>query len=413
MLDCLCKGPVHNLQIVTGALLIVAILVLAWLTWRRRIEGFVNMTYSRGPNQLVDEGFQAQQADANVVNFNLFRQQWADAAVKSGLIAPVYFPTYQSIMSIPAPQAGVNRSDFEVAIKALAQMIKVWYVNAKYRGNLASLAAAVDSSVPKYVEPPKGAGDFPVIPVKVAANSAEAGTIDNINNELNTFFKPLLPYYEQVIRLLAQTKVDPGAADVKGEVERAMPQVEIEVTAAGPVAPLLSINRRIKEIQEGDGSEFLKSAAILSVLPDKVDLYLSTLNFATMKAQEAYKYVSSIGQTAGGPKMPPVQGSTAATLGVSSAIDSALFFADAGGQGPLAALKVKYKEKPDDVANTYYRISQTRRRLLDEIQRKFTESMKVAKETFSRLEALQKQAGDAVPTVFANVAAGEPLLKAA
>lgn len=393
MLDFLCKGPVHNLQIITGVLLIVAILVLAWLTWKRRLEGF--------------------QADANIVNFNAFRQQWAEAAVKSGLISPIYFPTYQSIMVIPAPQAGVNRSDFEVAIKSLAQMIKVWYVNAKYRGNLAVLAASIDASVPKYVDPPKGAGDFPIIPVKVAANSAEAGTIENVTHELNTFFKPLLPYYEQVIRLLAQMKVDPSAADVKEQVERAMPQVEIEVTAAGPVAPLLSISKRIKEIQEGDGSEFLKAAAILSVLPDKVDLYLSTLNFAIMKAQEAYKYVSSIGQTADGPMMPAVQGSTAATLGVSSALDSALFFADAGGQGPLATLKTKYAESPADTANTYYRISQTRRRLLDELQSKFTESMKVAKETFSRLEALQKQAGAAEPTVYANVAAGEPLLKAA
>ncbi len=395
MLDCFCKGPVHNLQIITGAILIVAILVLAWLTWRRRLEGFVG------------------EADANVVNFNLFRQQWAEAAVKSGLISPVYFPTYQSIMAIPSPASGVNRSDFESAINGLAQMIKVWYVNAQYRGNSASLSAAIDTSVPKYIEPPKGAGDYPIIPVKVAANSAEAGTRDNINNELNTFFKPLLPYYEQVIRLLAQMKVDPGAADVKAQVERAMPQVEIEVTAAGPVAPLLSINRRIKEIQEGDGSDFLKAAAILNVLPDKVDLYLSTLNFATMKAQEAYKYISSMGQTAGGPKMPQVQGSTAATLGVSSALDSALFFADAGGQGPLAALKVKYNENPGEVANMYYRISQTRRRLLDDLQSKFTESMKVAKETFSRLEALQKQAGAAEPSVYANVAAGEPLLKAA
>lgn len=397
MLDCLCKGPVHNLQLITGALLIVAILVLAVLTWRQRTDGFIN----KGDTN---------QADANVVNFNLFRGQWAEAAVKSGLIAPVYFPTYQSIMVIPAPQAGVSRSDFETAIKALAQMIKVWYVNAKYRGDLASLAAAIDASVPAYVEPPKGAGDFPVIPVKVAANSAEAGTVDNVNHELNTFFKPLLPYYEQVIRLLAQMKVDPGAANVKEEIEKAIPQVEIEVTANSPVAPLLSISRRIKEIQEGDGSDFLKDAAILSVLPDKVDLYLSTLNFAIMKAQEAYKYVSSIGQSGDGPKMPPVQGSTAASLGVSSALDSALFFADAGGQGPLATLKSKYKESAEETANTYYRISQTRRRLLDELQSKFTESMKVAKETFSRLEALQKQANSAEPTVYANVAAGEPLI---
>ena len=108
--------------------------------------------------------------------------------------------------------------------------------------------------------------------------------------------------------------------------------------------------------------------------------------------------------------MAPVQGSNAASLGVSSAIDSALFFADAGGQGPLAALKSKYKESPDDTANTYYRVSQTRRRLLDQLQSKFTESMKVAKDTFARLEALQKQANSDTPTVYSDVAAGKPLV---
>lgn len=393
MVPCPCKGPVHSHQIVVGILLVAAILTLALVTLRSS-DGFQN----------VPKG------DANVVNFNLFRQQWADAAVKSGLINPVYFPTYQSIMVIPVPNAGVNRSDFETAIKALAQMIKVWYVNAKYRGNLASLSAAIDSSIPAYIEPPTGAGDFPIIPVKVPANSAEAGTIENVNFELNTFFKPILPYYEQVIRLLAQMKVDPSSANVKEDVEKAIPQVEIEVTSGAPVAPLLSISKRIKEIQEGDGSDFLKSAAILSVVPDKVDLYLSTLAFATTKAQDAYKYVSSIGQSGDGPIMPPVQGSTAASLGVSSALDSALFFADAGGQGPLATLKSKYKESPNETANMYYRISQTRRRLLGELQSKFTESMKVAKETFARLEVLQKQANSTEPTVYGNVAAGKPLI---
>ena len=393
MPPCPCKGPVHFHQIVVGILLVGAILTLALVTLRS-LDGF----------QDVPKG------DANVVNFNSFRQQWADAAVKSGLIAPVYFPTYQSIMVIPAPPSGVNRSDFESTIRSLSQMIKVWYVNAQYRGNLAALSAAIDSSVPAYVEPPTGAGDYPIIPVKVPANSAEAGTIDNVNFELNTFFKPVLPYYEQVIRILAQMKVDPSSANVKADVEKAMSQVEIEVTAGAPIAPLLSISKRIKEIQEGDGSEFLKSAAILSVVPDKVDLYLSTLAFATTRAQDAYKYVSSIGQSGDGPKMAPVQGSTAASLGISSALDSALFFADAGGQGPLAELKVKYKESAEQTANTYYRISQTRRRLLDELQSKFTESMKVAKDTFARLEALQKQASSAEPTVYGNVAAGKPLL---
>jgi hypothetical protein len=393
MPPCPCKGPVGTHHIVVGALLMISILILAWTT-------------IHSSESSTNEGFQG---DANVVNFNAFRQQWAEAAVKSGLIAPAYFPTYQSIMMIPAPNPGISRSDFETAIKNLAQMIKVWYVNAAYRGDLASLAAAIDASVPAYVEPPKGAGDFPVLPEKVPANSAESGTISNVTHELDAFFKPLLKYYEQVIRIMAQAKVDPSAADPKGEVEKAIPQVEIEVTANAPVAPLLSISRRIKEIQEGDGSDFLKSAAILSVLPDKVDLYLSTLSFAITKAQDAYKYVSSIGQSGDGPRMPPVQGSTAASLGVSSALDSALFFADAGGQGSLATLKSKYKESPAETANMYYRISQTRRRLLDDLQSKFTESMKVAKETFARLDALNAQAAAAEPTIYANVAAGKSL----
>jgi hypothetical protein len=388
MAPCICRGPVGTHHIVVGALLIASILILAWTTYQS------------------SEGFQAAQGDANVVNFNAFRAQWAEAAVKSGLISPVYFPTYQSIMVIPAPKPGIGRSDFEVAIKNLAQMIKVWYVNASYRGDLASLAAAIDASIPAYVEPPKGAGDFPVLPEKLPANSAESGTISNVTHELDTFFKPLLKYYEQVIRIMAQTKIDPSTPDPKGAVEKAMPQVEIEVTANAPVAPLLSINKQIKEIQDGDGSDFLKAAAILKVLPDKVNLYLSTLAFATTKAQDAYKYVSSIGQSGDGPKMPPIQGSTAASLGV----DNAIFFTDAGSQGALSTLKSKYTESPAETANMYYRISQTRRRLLDDLQSKFTESMKVAKETFARLEALQAQADSASPSVYANVADGKPLI---
>ena len=96
-------------------------------------------------------------------------------------------------------------------------------------------------------------------------------------------------------------------------------------------------------------------------------------------------------------------------LGVSSALDNALFFADAGGQGSLATLKSKYKESPAETANMYYRISQTRRRLLDDLQSKFSESMKVAKESFARLDALNAQASAAEPTVYANFAAGQPL----
>jgi hypothetical protein len=313
-------------------------------------------------------------------------------------------------MVIPAPSPGISRSDFEAAIRNLAQMIKVWYVNAAYRGDLASLAAAIDASVPAYVEPPKGAGDFPVLPEKVPANSAEAGTISNVEHELNTFFKPLLAYYEKVIRTMAEAKVNPSSADPKGEVTAAMPQVEIEVTANAPVAPLLSISKQIKEIQEGDGSDFLKAAATLKVLPDKVDLYLSTLSFAITRAQDAYKYVSSIGRSGDGPSLPPVQGSTAGSLGVSGAIDNALFFADAGSNGALSTLKSKYAESPAETANMYYRVSQTRRRLLDDLQSKFTESMKVAKETFARLDALNTQATAAEPTVYANVADGRSLI---
>jgi hypothetical protein len=389
MLDCFCKGPVHKLQIIVAILLVITILILAWLTLRQPIEGF--------------------QADANIINFNLLKSQWAEAAVKSGLIKPAYFPTYQSVMAIAAPPTGVNRSDFEKAINALAQTIKVWYVNAEYGGDLASLAAAIDASIPKYVSPPTDGN--PIIPVKVAANSAEAGTVENVDYELNTFFKPLLPYYEMVIRVLAQNKVPLTGSEesIKAAVERAIPQVEIEMAANNPIAPLLAINDRIKDIQAGDGTAFQKSAAILTVLPDKVNLYLSTLAFTTTKAQEAYKYISSMGQTADGPKMPPVQGSSAASLG----IDSALFFADAGGQGPLATVKSKYTQAPDEVANTYYRVSQTRRKLLDEQVSKFSESMKVAKETFARLEALQKQASSANPSVYANVVAGKSLIDAA
>jgi hypothetical protein len=88
--------------------------------------------------------------NANVKAFNAFRENWGKFAVTSGTISSKYFDTYKFILSVPPPKADVSANEFAQKISELAQIIKTWYVNAQYNGNLMSLSNDIDQTMPKY-----------------------------------------------------------------------------------------------------------------------------------------------------------------------------------------------------------------------------------------------------------------------
>lgn len=87
---------------------------------------------------------------ANVKAFKKFREMWGKFAVKSGAVAPAHFDTYKFILNQPPPQPDISEAEFTQKIRELAQLIKLWYVNAKYNGDLAGLSLAIDQTMPKY-----------------------------------------------------------------------------------------------------------------------------------------------------------------------------------------------------------------------------------------------------------------------
>lgn len=104
-----------------------------------------------------------------------YKAEWGRRAVASGMINPAFYPTYQSILTKSIPTI-TDKATFDKAANDLAQAIKVWYVNAKYRGNLGQLATEIDAKKPKYDDtvpaptpapapaPPKAATPAPTPP---------------------------------------------------------------------------------------------------------------------------------------------------------------------------------------------------------------------------------------------------------
>jgi hypothetical protein len=126
-------GPPSKLsigRIVAATALIIGILIITW-------HGFRTI-------RRVNEGF--EDGNANVAAFNEFRKTWGDRAVASRRIMPMYFQTYSAILNIPPPTATTTEEEYTKLIDATTYAIKLWYVNAKYNGNLAELAAAIDAS---------------------------------------------------------------------------------------------------------------------------------------------------------------------------------------------------------------------------------------------------------------------------
>lgn len=103
------------------------------------------------PGEKADED-SGPQVDRSV-NIRAFRQYvkyWGDAAKKSGAISSNFFESYKFILQVPPPSVNATEEEFKKAVDEIADMIKKWYVAAKYSGNLYQLAAAIDAMKPKY-----------------------------------------------------------------------------------------------------------------------------------------------------------------------------------------------------------------------------------------------------------------------
>lgn len=91
---------------------------------------------------------------SNAQKYGEFRGRWGAYAVTSGLISPVFFNTYQAILNLPLPANNISKAKFEEDINLLAYMIKLWYFNARYAGDLAKLEIEIERSKPEWSPPP-------------------------------------------------------------------------------------------------------------------------------------------------------------------------------------------------------------------------------------------------------------------
>ncbi len=83
-----------------------------------------------------------------------FRQQWGGNAVTSKKVRSVFFDSYKSILTIPLPPDNVKKDDYDTFVNNLALMIKTWYLNAQYMGNVPDLFLEIDRSKPVWTQPP-------------------------------------------------------------------------------------------------------------------------------------------------------------------------------------------------------------------------------------------------------------------
>ncbi len=93
---------------------------------------------------------------SNSIKFLNFVKEWGNKAVASGLIAPSFFDSYKFILGIPPPADNIPKKDFNDYMTNTAYIIKTWYVNAKYAGDLVALSFAIDKSIPEYTPPEEG-----------------------------------------------------------------------------------------------------------------------------------------------------------------------------------------------------------------------------------------------------------------
>jgi len=96
----------------------------------------------------------------NSQKYGELRGQWGTHAVTSGLVSPAYFNSYQAILSLPLPPDNISKAKFEEQINLLAYMIKLWFFNARYAGDLGKLETDIDRSKPEWTPPPSTSESF-------------------------------------------------------------------------------------------------------------------------------------------------------------------------------------------------------------------------------------------------------------
>lgn len=348
----------------------------------------------------IGEAFQnpSSAADPNIKAFTDFIQFWGQRAVQSGLINPRFFPTYQSILTLPPPPLNVSKEEFDKKIATTAQIIKVWYVNARYGGDLGQLSVAIDASRPQWTPPP------PKLPIKAGTEDEEAAVAAlkaAVDFETSTFFLPTYEYYKQVLDILSKS------AGTSPEI------AEQRLVDENPdIIPMNGVHSDLEALKSAPYSESVKYAASLTVLPKSVNLYLSTLSYLISRADQAYKMLNSVASgdlaaadaQAAALGAPPsglsaLQGATPASLPVAGRGALAEFFVDNLNLGRLSAslsvalddIKDEFAKNSKVAANKYMAIAQTRKRILEKEKQTLDERLNTAKNIFRRLKELQDQ----------------------
>ena len=117
----------------------------------------------------------------NSQNLQKFRSDWGRNAVASGQISPAYLDTYRSILSIPLLPDNVSKEKYDEYVGILAYMIKAWYVNARYAGDLSQLALAIDRDKPQWSAPPASAAAAVVAATQLNAPEGFSGSSWRLN----------------------------------------------------------------------------------------------------------------------------------------------------------------------------------------------------------------------------------------
>ena len=91
----------------------------------------------------------------NGQNIKEFCQKWGGHAVTSKKIPPVFFDSYKSILTIPIPPDNVIKEEFDKFVDTLTLMIKTWYLNAQYMGDVPGLFLEIDKSKPIWLSSTK------------------------------------------------------------------------------------------------------------------------------------------------------------------------------------------------------------------------------------------------------------------
>ncbi len=390
------RSRLHLIEMLVALLLAGSLLLVAYSAVNSISEAFQN------PTPVVDP---------NVKAFTDFVQLWGQRAVQSGLISPRFFPTYQSILTLPPPSADVSKEEFDKKITNTAQIIKIWYVNARYGGDLGQLSSAIDSSKPKWSAPPK----LPIKPGTDDEEAAAAALKAAVDFETNVFFLPTYEYYKQILEILSKS----------GEVSKEVAEQRL-VDENPDIIPMLATYNDLQALKSAPYSESVKYAGALTVLPKSVNLYFSTLSYLISRADQAYKMLNSVASgdlaaadaQAAALGAPPsglasLQGTTPASIPVASQGALAEFFVSSPlSLGRLSAplsvaldtIKVEFAKDSKTAANKYMAIAQTRRRLLEKEKSAFTQRLNTAKDIFRRLKELQDQV--VKNPDYANIIAG-------